>query len=108
MPIYTYLILIGILLIIIDLFFQSDLPTYIALVLFSTAFFMLVVNFNIILRLIFSVLFFLVLIVIHHYVWKTTVLLLVDKLFAKDRYKAGIEGLVGNTGIVRIIDGKKL
>lgn len=108
MSLNVYLLLFGLLLILIDFFFRSDLPTYFAFLIFTTIIFRLIGSYNILLRIIISILFLLLLVIIHHYLWKNTILLVIDKFFSKDKYKAGVEGLVGRVGVVRIIDNKKL
>ena len=102
-----YLVLIGIILMLIDIFFHSDIPTFIAYIIFSIVF-LLNIHLHILWRIILTIIFFFVLLLFHHFLWEKTVQLVVDKYFAKDKYHAGFSGLVGKKGKVRIIENKKL
>lgn len=107
MSISMYLILFGIILMLVDIFFQTDIPTFIAYLIFSLVFF-INIPLHLLVRIILTIIFFFVLLLFHYFLWKKTIQLLIDTFFAKDIYKAGFDGLIGKKGIVRIIEGKKL
>lgn len=100
------LILIGIILILIDIFFASDLPTFVALLIFCYVFYRNL-PFEILYKIILTILFFFVLLIIYIAVWRKIKTIVIDKGFAKDKYKAGVYGFPGQKGCVKIVDGSK-
>ncbi|MGD8113318.1 MAG: hypothetical protein ACQEWA_00285 [Sphaerochaetaceae bacterium] len=104
MTITGYLITAGILLMLIDIFFRTDVPTYIAYLLFSYALFR-VIKLNLLVSLIVTILFFFLLLLFHNFIWNATIQRLTDRFFAKDKYIAGVEGLAGEKGVAKMIDG---
>ncbi len=107
MTLTGYLLLSGALLMLIDIFFHTDIPTYLAYLLFSYAFFSQL-QFNILVNIIVTILFFFLLLLFHNFIWNNTVQWILDKFFSKDRYLAGVDGLAGSKGTVKVIRGKKL
>lgn len=99
------LLLIGIILILVDIFFASDLPTFTAILLFSIVFFNNM-PFSILLNTIFTILFFFALLIIYITLWKKLENIVVNKYFAKDKYKAGVYGLKGQKATVKVVDGQ--
>lgn len=106
MSVELYAVLIGIILLLIDIFFASDIPSFIGILLFCFAFYKLL-PFHFLVNIIITILFFFAILVIYITLWKKAKSLLVDKFFAKDKYKAGVEGLAGIKGVVRIVKGEK-
>ena len=101
-----YLILIGIILILIDNFVVSDLLTFLALLLFSYVFYRFL-PFTLLVKIILTILFFMVLLVTYLTIWRRLETIFVDKFFAKDKYRAGVYGLPGKQGYVRTVEGEK-
>ena len=106
MSVEMYAILIGIILILIDIFFASDIPTFIAILLFSFSFYRCL-HFKLVVNIILVILFFFAVLIVYVTCWKKVKELVVDKWYAKDKYKAGVYGFVGKHGIVKCIEGKK-
>lgn len=106
MPIDQILILIGIILILIDIFFASDLPTFVALLLFCFAFYRQL-HFRPLVNIILSILFFFALLIVYVAAWRRIKGIIIDRWFAKDKYKAGVYGFPGQKGCVKIVDGSK-
>ena len=106
MSLNTFLILIGVILILVDIFFASDLPTFIALLLFTYVFFR-ILPFHLLYRIILTILFFAILLIVYIAAWRKVVSIVVDKWFAKDKYRAGASGFPGKTGIIKVVDDKK-
>ena len=104
MNIDIWLLGIAIFLILIDVFISSDLPTFIAYILFSVLAFRHMPG-HIMFRLCVSVIVFFALVFLYYYVWYKFKKYFVDKWFAKDIMKTGMEALIGEHGTVRIIDG---
>ena len=100
-----WLLLGALLLILIDLFFSSDLPTFIAFVLVTIWFYRRLPAWHILLRLSICVVVFFVLVFIYYFIWNKFKKHIIDKWFAKDLIRTGVDALVGETGTVRIIDG---
>lgn len=100
------LILIGIILILIDIFFASDLPTFVALLIFCYVSYRNL-PFEILYKIILTILFFFVLLIIYIAVWRKIKTIVIDKWFAKDKYKAGVSGFPGKTGVIKVVDGMK-
>lgn len=106
MTIETYAILIGIILILIDIFFPSDIPTFLAILLFCFAFFRKL-PFSLPVNIILTILFFFTILITFLTLWRKMKGIVVDKWFAKDIYKAGIYNFPGKKGIVYVVDGEK-
>ncbi len=47
------------------------------------------------------------LLIVYVSVWRKVTSIVIDKWFAKDKYKAGTSGFSGKQGIVKIVDGVK-
>ena len=107
MSISMYLILFGIILMLVDIFFHTDIPTFIAYLIFSIVFF-INIPLHVLVRIILTIIFFFALLLFHYFLWKKTIQVVIDKFFAKDMYKAGFAGLVGKKGEVKVVEGKKL
>lgn len=106
MSLELYAILIGVILILIDIFISSDWPTFIAILLFCFAFFQ-VLQIQLIYKIIFTILFFFAILTIYITVWQKIKDYLIDKWFAKDKYNAGVYGFAGKKGTVKIVNGVK-
>ncbi len=100
-------VIIGIILILLDIFFLTDLPTVIAIFLFSFAFYNSL-NFDPLMKLTFAIVFFLFFFILYVSFWKKIKEYVIDKWFAKDVYKAGVFNLPGREGTVKIIEGRKV
>ena len=107
MSISLYLVLFGIIMMLVDIFFKTDIPTFIAYILFSVVFF-INIPLHILLRVILTLIFFFILILFHYFLWNKTIQFLVNRFFAKDIFIAGVDGLIGSKGKVRVIENKKL
>ena len=100
-------VIIGIILILIDIFFLSDLPTVFAIILFSYAFYT-TLNYEQLINILLSLVFFLVFFILYVSFWRKTKEYIIDKWLAKDVYKAGVYNFPGHEGTVKIIEGKKV
>ena len=99
-----WFIYLGIFLIVIDIFVKSDLPTFAAYLLFTFVIYRHLPG-PIILRLTISVIVFFALVFLYYYAWGKFKQMIVDKFFARDVIKSGPDALIGETGIIRVIDG---
>ena len=107
MSLEVYAILFGIILILIDIFFASDLPTFAAILLFCFAFYRILPVSSLLVKIILTILFFFVLLIVYITLWKKAEAVIVDKWFAKDKYLVGAYGFPGKKGTVKIVDGEK-
>lgn len=107
MSVEMCIVIIGIILILLDIFFITDLPTVIAILLFSYAFY-LKLNFEPLINITITLVFFLLFFILYTSFWRKLKEFIVDKWFAKDVYKAGVDNLPGHEGTVKVIDGTKV
>ncbi len=99
-----WFIYLGIFLIVIDIFVKTDLPTFAAYLLFTFVVYRHLPG-PVIVRLTVSVIVFFAFVFLYYFVWGKFKQMIVDKFFAKDVMKSGAEALVGEAGIIRVIDG---
>ena len=101
------LVLLGVFLILVDVFFLSDVPSLIAYVLISVA---VVHQFDvhILYKLIIGVPIWFGLIALHYTAWKHIIQKISNQIIAPDRFHAGAEGLVGSIGQVQEHDNIKM
>ena len=99
-----WFIYLAIFLIVIDIFTVTDMPTFIAYLLITFVVYRHLPG-PVLLRLTLSVLVFFALIFLYYFVWGKFKQYIVDKFFAKDVIKSGVEALIGEAGVIRVIDG---
>jgi len=97
-------ILVAIILVLIDIFVPSEIPTHIAYTLLS-ALVALNVEAHALVRIIVALLTWFSLVAFHYFIWRTFIQKLVNQVIAPDRFKGGAEGLVGTGGVIRVIEG---
>ena len=99
-----WFIYLAIFLMVIDLFLSTDLPTFISYLLLTFVVYRHLPG-PVLLRLTLSVLVFFALVFLYYYVWGKFKRYVVDNFFAKDVIKSGMESLIGEQGMIRVIDG---
>lgn len=99
-----WLIYIAIFLMVIDFFISTDIPTFISYVLLTIVIFRHLPG-NIFVRLTVSVFVFFAFVFLYYFAWGRIKVFLIDKVFAKDKMKTGMDSLIGEIGEIRIIDG---
>ena len=101
------LLLLALILMLVDFFFQTDIPTHVAYVILA---FLVArnVDLHIMYRVIIGVSAWGVIVAFHYLVWRSVVQTVTNTLIAPDRYTSGADGLVGRAGTVEEIDGKKV
>jgi membrane protein implicated in regulation of membrane protease activity len=106
MDIYQILIIVGIILILVDIFFASDFPTIAAIIIFAFVIVMQIpVHFMY--RILFGILISGALVLVHYFIWKRVVLAFVNRFVAPTKMKDSIEGLVGKKGVWKTVEGKQ-
>jgi membrane protein implicated in regulation of membrane protease activity len=97
------LLIIAAILIVIDIFFQSDIPTHVAYVLICTVV-ARVIHAPILIQVLIGILAWFALVGGHYLLWKKKIQRLVHRVIAPERYREGARGLVGSTGQVRAVE----
>lgn len=98
-------VLIGIILIIIDLFFSSDYPTHIAYILFTVG---IVINldFPLLYLIIIGLLIWFGLIIFHYKIWAEFLQQVNDKYIAPRHHLGGNHALIGAEASIKKVEGK--
>lgn len=101
------LLVVALILMIADIFFQSDLATIVGYTLVSVA-----VVCWLPLHPLFGILVGLLvwggLVYLHYALWRDCVTYFVNRMIAPTRYRSGARGLVGCTGTIKDIDGNRM
>ena len=101
------ILLIAAILIVIDFFIPSDIPTHIAYILICLLV-LINVQAHFLIKIIFALLAWFSLVAFHYYVWRAIVQKFANNIIAPDRYRSSIDGIVGCHGTIREIDGNKM
>lgn len=98
-------IIVAIILIVIDIFFASDIPTHIAYIIFT---YLLAkeIELSILYQILFGVLIWFALVVIHYLIWKNIIEKINDRLIAPNKHKDGLDIFIGEKGLIKEIDGE--
>lgn len=104
MSINEILVVIALLLIVIDIFFASDLPTHIAYVLITLRI-VKEIDMSILYQILFGVLIWFGLVIFHYTIWSKIIEKINDKYISPRKHVGGIEGLVGKDGVIKEIEG---
>jgi len=106
MTINEILIVSAIILILVDIFFNSDIPTHIAYLILTFTF-AKEIDMPILYQILFGILIWVALVVFHYLVWRKVVENINDKFIAPSKHKGGIEGFIGQEGIIKEIEGER-
>jgi membrane protein implicated in regulation of membrane protease activity len=106
MTINEILIVSAIILILIDILFNSDIPTHIAYFILTFTF-AKEIDTTILYQILFGILIWVALVAFHYLVWRKVIEKINDKFFAPSIHKGGIEGFIGQGGIIKEIEGEK-
>ena len=98
------LILISVILILIDVFFLSDIPTMVAYVILSYAFGR-ELPFDFLYQIIGGLLVYFFLIAFHYLFFKNLIQNISNKIIAPDKFKSHTEAIIGKEGTIEIIEG---
>ena len=101
------ILLVAAILIAVDFFIPTDVPTHIAYILLCV---LVAINIHahILIKILCAVLAWFVLVTFYYCLWRATVQKFVNKIIAPDRFRPGAEGTVGNDGEIREVDGNKM
>jgi membrane protein implicated in regulation of membrane protease activity len=106
MTINEILIVSSIILILIDIFFNSDIPTHIAYIILTFTF-AKEIDMPILYQILFGILIWVALVVFHYLVWRKVLEKINDKFITPSKHIGGIEGFIGQEGIIKEIEGEK-
>ena len=100
------LIISAIILIIIDIFFASDIPTHIAYIIltFTIA---KEIELALLYQILFGVLIWFGLVTFHYTIWRKVLEKINDRFISPSHHKGGLDGLIGKNGVIKEIGGKK-
>jgi membrane protein implicated in regulation of membrane protease activity len=99
------LLVLALILILIDIFFVSDIPTHLAHFLITIA---IVKNINdyFLYQVLYGLLILFSLVIFHYFVWRKILEEINDRFISPRKHIDGYQGLVGKTGIIQDFDGK--
>lgn len=103
---YDTLLLAAFILILVDIFLSNELPTHIAYVILTTVF-TIYLHQSIIHSIFLGVLIWLVLVVFHYTIWRKLLERFHDKILAPRKHVGGIEGLIGEEGMIITLEGNQ-
>jgi membrane protein implicated in regulation of membrane protease activity len=106
MTINEILIVVALIFIVADIFVASDIPTHIAYVLLTFTI-TKELNLNILYQLLFGILIWFALVIFHYTIWRKVIEKINDRFIAPNKHIAGLEGFIGQEGIIKEIEGKK-
>jgi len=100
------LIISALILILIDIFFASDIPTHIAYLIltFTIA---KEIELALLYQILLGVLIWFGLVIFHYTIWRKVLEKINDKFISPSHHKGGLDGLIGKNGVIKEIDGKK-
>ncbi|NOQ26672.1 MAG: hypothetical protein GQ564_15035 [Bacteroidales bacterium] len=105
MTINEILVVLALFLIVIDIFFASDVPTHVAYVLLTIRF-AKEIDMSILYQLLFGVLIWFALVAFHYTLWRKVIEKINDKFISPRKHTGGIDGLVGKEGIIKEVEGE--
>jgi membrane-bound ClpP family serine protease len=106
MTINEVLIVVALIFIVADIFFASDIPTHIAYVLLTFTI-TKELNLNILYQLLFGILIWFALVIFHYTIWRKVIENINDKFIAPNKHIGGLQGFIGQEGIIKEIEGEK-
>ena len=106
MTINEILIVSAIILILVDIFFASDIPTHIAYIILTFTF-AKEIDMPILYQILFGILIWVSLVAFHYLVWRKVIEKINDKFIAPSKHIGGLEGFIGQEGIIKEIEGEK-
>ena len=106
MTINEILIVSAIILILVDIFFTSDFPTHLAYIIltFTIA---KEIDMPILYQILFGVLIWFMLVIFHYTIWRKVIEKINDKFIAPRKHIGGLEGFIGQEGIIKEVEGER-
>ena len=101
------LLVAAVILVVIDIFFATDIPTHIAYVLASVVLARMV-EAPILVRILAGILAWFALVAFHYWVWRKLVGKFTNRFVAPEKYKSGLDRLIGATGTAKAIEQTRM
>lgn len=99
--------LVAAILVVVDFFIPTDVPTHIAYVLLC-ALVAIKVDAHVLVKILCALVAWFALVAFHYLFWRATVQRVVNNIIAPDRFRSGADGVVGSPGAIRIVDGNTM
>ena len=106
MTINEILIVSAIILVFVDIFFASDVPTHLAYLMLTFTI-TKEIDVPILYQILFGILIWVALVVFHYSVWRKVIERINDKLIAPSNHIGGLDGFVGKEGVIKEVEGEK-
>lgn len=100
-------LLVAAILVVVDFFIPTDVPTHIAYVLLC-ALVAINVDAHLLIKILCALLAWFALVAFHYCFWRATVQKVVNNIIAPDRFRSGADGVVGSMGTIRVVDGNTM
>lgn len=94
-------------LIVADFFIPTDALSLIAYVILS-AMVAINVDSHLLVRILSALLSWFIFVAFHYWIWRSVIQKFTNAIIAPDRFKTGADGLVGEKGIIRDLEGTKM
>ncbi len=101
------LLIVALILIVVDIFFASDIPTIIATIIVA---FVIAKELPVpfLYKILLGLIIWFILVAIYYWFWKKIVAKVLNHYIAPEKLKSGQEALVGRTGTIKAIEGRIL
>ena len=104
MSLNEILIVSAIILILVDIFFASDIPTHLAYLILTFTF-TKEIDMPFLYQILFGILIWVSLVVFHYKIWRKIIEKINDKLIAPSVHKGGLDGFIDKEGVIKNIEG---
>jgi len=106
MTLNEILIVSAIILILIDIFFTSDIPTHLAYIILTFTI-TKEIDMPILYQIMFGILIWALLVFFHYKIWRKVIEKINDKIIAPSKHEGGLRGFIGKEGTIKEVDGEK-
>lgn len=106
MTINEILIVSALILILIDIFFASDVPTHLAYLMLTFTI-TKEIDVPILYQILFGILIWVTLVVFHYTVWRKVIEKINDKFISPSKHIGGLDGFVGKEGEIKEVEGER-
>ena len=99
------LFITAVILLISDIFFQTDIVIHIACVIFAYLI-STIIDVHFIYQVLIGLTAWFFIIGFHYFVWRTVIQKILNSIIAPTKYVSGTEGLLKDNGVIKVIDGR--
>lgn len=104
MTINEILIVSGLILVLLDIFIASDVPTLVAYLLFTFSF-SRQIDMPILYQILFGILILVALVIFHYLIWRKVIESINDRFITPTKHIGGLDGFVGQEGVIKEVEG---